>query len=95
MRDHKVIDAGVGEDLGLGERRARQTDGAVGHLALCHVGALVRLCMRPQLDVVVGGELRHSRQVAFDDFLVDHSHGRDDVFSRREDAFEVHYSALG
>src|SRR5256885_1461434 len=35
--------------------------GAVGHLALRHVGALVRLRVRPQLDVVVGCQLGHSR----------------------------------
>ena len=90
MRDQEVIHAGVGEDLGLGERRARQTDGAVHHLPLCHVGALVSLCVRPQLHMVVSGELRHSRQVALDDFLVDNCHRGDDVLGRRENALDVH-----
>src|SRR5439155_6986315 len=67
MGDQEVIDAGVREDLRLGKRSAGQPNGAVGHLELGHVGALVSLCVRAELDVMVGGEFGHARQVALDD----------------------------
>ena len=94
MSDEQVIDAGVREDFRLGERRTGQADGAVGHLPLSHVRAFVGLGVRPQLYVVVSGELGHAGEIALDDFFIDHGDGRDDVFGRRQDALDVHSLAL-
>src|SRR5206468_5677929 len=95
MSYQEVVDASIREDLCLGKRGAGQTDGAVDHLTLGHVGALVRLGVWPQLDVVVGGESGHSYQVALDDFFVNDSNRCDDVLSCGEHALDVHTSAPG
>src|SRR2546430_16707238 len=63
------------------------------HLPLGHVCALVCLCVRPKLNVVVGGQLRHSGEVALDDLLIDHRKWSDDVLSRSEYPLDVHQSA--
>ena len=96
VRDQDVLDAGAGEDLGLGDLLAADADGAaLLHLQLQHVDRLVHLAVGAVAHVVGAGVVAHLLDVALErvevedqagglDVLVGHADGGGDVVADLE-----------
>jgi hypothetical protein len=75
VRDEQIVEAGVGEHLGLGHRRDRQPDRAGGDLEPGDVGALVGLRVGSQRHAPGPCGSGHPLDVAVEHFAVDQEHG--------------------
>ncbi len=70
-RPGEVVEAVVGEDAGLVQRRNGEAGDAQGALALGDLDALVGLDVRAQRHAEAGGALGHAAQVALQDVEVE------------------------
>ena len=73
--DEQVVDAALGEDLGLAHGRHSEPDRTVGELTPSELDALVRLRVRAQGDTELPGVVGHRREVCLEQRLVDHEVG--------------------
>ena len=83
---HHAGDAGVGHDLGLGQRRTAHADAPGGDLASCDVDRLVHLRDGPQRVAMRLGVCRERCDVRVEDVQIEHERGRAELGARARQA---------
>ena len=90
MGEQDVQGSGGGKDLGLTERRRRQSGGSVLELTPGDKGTLVRLRMRAEAEPQAGRPRLHGGEIRLHGCDVDDGEGRLEVGGRGQGCTRVH-----